>query len=96
MNDEPTGKALTTENRTDWERLQSLPPDAIHAAIGGDPDAHPTDDKFWEMAHVVMPSPKETITIRLDTDLLSWLRKQGRGYQTRINAILRTYMEGHR
>ena len=41
-----------------------------------------------------MPRAKETITIRLDADLLEWLRKQ-KGYQTRINALLRTYMEGN-
>jgi uncharacterized protein (DUF4415 family) len=41
-----------------------------------------------------MPRAKETITIRLDADLLEWLRKQ-KGYQTRINALLRTYMQGN-
>ena len=39
-----------------------------------------------------MPKAKQTITIRLDADLLEWLRKQ-KGYQTRINAVLRTYMQ---
>jgi uncharacterized protein (DUF4415 family) len=41
---------------------------------------------------VVIPAPKQTITIRLDADLLEWLRKQ-KGYQTRINAVLRTFMD---
>jgi uncharacterized protein (DUF4415 family) len=41
-----------------------------------------------------MPKPKETVTIRLDADLLAWFRRE-RGYQTRINAILRTYMAAH-
>jgi len=41
-----------------------------------------------------MPTAKKTITIRLDADLLEWLRSQ-KGYQTRINAVLRTYMEAH-
>jgi uncharacterized protein (DUF4415 family) len=38
-----------------------------------------------------MPRPNETVTMRLDADLLEWFRKE-RGYQTRINAILRAYM----
>jgi uncharacterized protein (DUF4415 family) len=42
-----------------------------------------------------MPRAKQTVTIRLDTDLLGWLRRQ-RGYQTRINAVLRTYMEAQK
>jgi uncharacterized protein (DUF4415 family) len=43
---------------------------------------------------VVWPRPKETVTIRLDAGLLDWLRR-ARGYQTRINAILRAYMKAH-
>jgi uncharacterized protein (DUF4415 family) len=43
----------------------------------------------------MLPRPKQTITIRLDADLLGWLRRQD-GYQTRINAVLRTYMEAHK
>lgn len=57
-----------------------------------DPDMPPTDAAFWQGARVVMPRNKETITIRLDADLLAWLRQE-RGYQTRINAVLRAYME---
>jgi uncharacterized protein (DUF4415 family) len=70
----------------------------VHAAIIEDPDAKPTDEIFWEEARVVMPRRKETVTIRLDADLLEWFRRE-RGYQTRINAILRAYMNaqtGHR
>jgi uncharacterized protein (DUF4415 family) len=43
---------------------------------------------------VVWPPPKVAVTIRLDAELLEWLRQEG-GYQTRINAILRTYMKAH-
>ncbi len=38
---------------------------------------------------------KKQLTIRLDADVLSWLKDQGRGYQSRINAILRAYYEAH-
>ena len=61
-----------------------------HAAVLSDPDGKPTDDDFWRSAQVVMPQPKQTVTMRLDSDLLAWFRRQ-RGYQTRINAILRAY-----
>ena len=46
--------------------------------------------QFWKTAKVVLPTPKEIVTMRLDADLLRWFRRE-RGYQTRINAILRTY-----
>lgn len=65
-----------------------------HAAIVNDPDIHLTDESFWKEARVVMPKRKETVTMRLDADLLAWFRSE-RGHQTRINAILRAYMKAH-
>ena len=64
----------------------------VHAAIVDDPDAKPADEAFGKDALVVMPRRKESVTNRLDADLLQWFRSE-RGYQTRINAILRTYMK---
>ena len=64
----------------------------IRAGIESDPDARVTDEEFWKGATVVFPKPKTVVTMRLDTDLLAWFR-QKRGYQTRINAILRAYMK---
>jgi uncharacterized protein (DUF4415 family) len=66
----------------------------VHAAVSSDPDIRPTDANFWKNARVVMPSRKATITMRLDADLLAWFRTEP-GYQTRINAILRAYMDAH-
>lgn len=43
----------------------------------------------------VLP-PKESLTLRLDADVLKWFRSQGKGYQTQINALLRAYMDAHR
>ena len=74
-----------------WDRLRRMSAAAIRKGIEADPDAHATDEQFWKTAKVVMPTPKEIVTMRLDADLLRWFRRH-RGYQTRINAILRAYM----
>ena len=66
----------------------------IRAGIEADPDARATDDEFWKTAKVVLPVRKAVVTMRLDADVLEWFRQQ-RGYQTRINAILRSYMNAH-
>jgi uncharacterized protein (DUF4415 family) len=98
MNDDTSGTTSRTDPKTDWRRLRSMTDEQVHAAIMEDSDAKPTDEVFWEEARVVMPRRKETVTIRLDADLLEWFRRE-RGYQTRINAILRAYMNaqtGHR
>ena len=80
--------------RSDWKRVRSLSDRQIRRAVGTDPDSRPTNANFWKNARVVLPQAKQTITIRLDSDLLEWLRKQ-KGYQTRINAVLRTYMQAN-
>ena len=79
---------------TDWDRLRRQTPADIRRGILADPDARRTNDAFWKNAKLVMPTPKEIVTMRLDADLLRWFRQQ-RGYQTRINAILRAYMQAH-
>lgn len=47
---------------------------------------------FWDDAEVVWPQPKEAISLRVDQDVLKWFRASGPRYQTRINAVLRSYM----
>ncbi len=54
------------------------------------------DEGFFEKARMVVPPGKKQLTIRLDADVLAWLKAQGKGYQSRINAILRMYYEAHR
>jgi len=81
-----------SENGTDWERLRNLSDEEIHAAALADVDALPTNEEFWKNAKLVMPKTKETITIRLDSDVLQWFKANGKNYQTRINSVLSSYM----
>ena len=50
------------------------------------------DEEFFKNAAWQLPG-KQPVTIRIDTDVLEWFRSQGKGYQTRINQLLRKYME---
>ena len=95
MKERHTGNASAKGGKADWKRLESLSDKEIRSAIEADPEACPTDANFWKKAKVTLPRPKQTVTIRLDAVLLGWLRLQ-KGYQTRINAVLRTYMEAHK
>ena len=54
------------------------------------------DEDFWENAVIEYPEKKKPVTLRLDTDVLEWLKSTGKGYQTRINAILRSFYEAHK
>lgn len=95
-NDAPTGKTSKAKPgaSTDWGKLGHRTDAQIRHGIASDPEVRPTDEEFWKDAKVVWPTRKTVVTMRLDADLLAWFRQQ-RGYQTRINAILRAYMKAH-
>ena len=77
-----------TKGATDFKRLRALPDASIDYS-----DIPRLGKSFWKTARLTMPEPKDRLTIRVDHDVVEWLKKHGRGYQTRINAILRSYME---
>ena len=54
------------------------------------------DESFWQRVELQMPQPKKGIYIRLDTDIIDWLKSKGKGYQTRMNAMLRELMRSEK
>ena len=76
--------------KSDVKRLDAMRDDEIDYS-----EIPALDDAFFRHARVVVPPGKKQLTIRLDADVLSWLKDQGKGYQSRINAILRAYYEAH-
>lgn len=84
---------------TDWEAVDALTNEDIEQAIAEDPDAAPLlDAEFFRTATFVMPGEGEkvAISIRVDPEVLDYFKAQGPGYQTRINAVLRTYVRTQR
>jgi len=47
---------------------------------------------FWDSAELVEPVRKQAISLRIDEDVVDWFRQRGPGYQSRMNAVLRSYM----
>ena len=80
----------TDDSRTDWERLEKMSDADIDFS-----DIPELDADFFRNAKVRMPRTKRAVSIRLDQDVLAWFQEQGRGYQTRMNAVLRAYMQAH-
>jgi uncharacterized protein (DUF4415 family) len=83
------------KGKTDWEALDRLSDKEIAAAVADDPDAAPLDVD-WSDAELNIPPSKKAISIRLDEDVVEFFRQTGSGYQTRINAVLRHFMEHSR
>ena len=78
---------MNTTSKTDWKRLSSMKDQDIDTS-----DIAELDDEFFKQAKITVP-PKQPVTLRLDADVLGWFKSQGQGYQTRINKLLRSYME---
>lgn len=81
----------TLTSRTNWAKLrQKSDKDIDYSEIPA------TDAKFWEEAVVVMPQAKTHLSVRFDKDVVTYFKRDGRGYQSRMNAVLRGYMDGHK
>ena len=84
----------TPKGRTDFTKLRALSEAEIERLANEDKDNPPDDD--WARAVVGVPSLKVPVNAKFDGDVVAWFKAQGRGYQTRMNAVLRHYMETHR
>ena len=83
------------KGKTNWAAIDALTDKEIVEAIRNDPDAVPLDVD-WSKAVLVIPPKKKAISIRVDDDVLDYFKKEGAGYQRRINAVLRFYMQQKR
>jgi uncharacterized protein (DUF4415 family) len=81
------------DRRTDWDRVRSLTDEDIAQAVADDPDAAPILDEAWFAEAAKQLPTKKQITLRLDEDVIEYFRQEGDRYQTRMNAVLRAFME---
>ncbi|MBE9096286.1 BrnA antitoxin family protein [Tychonema sp. LEGE 07203] len=73
-----------------FEELENIPESAIDTS-----DIPELDAIFWEKAQLVTPLTKQAISLRVDSDVLEWFKNQGKGYQSLMNAVLRSYVAHH-
>jgi uncharacterized protein (DUF4415 family) len=81
------------KGKTDWARVDALTDEEVEASIANDPDWAEFNDIDWSDAVLVIPPKKKAISIRVDEDVLDYFKREGDGYQRRINAVLRSYMQ---
>jgi uncharacterized protein (DUF4415 family) len=77
-------------SRKRLEEIQNIPDSDIDTS-----DIPELDDSFWGTAKMVTPIAKKAVSIRLDSDILDWFKGQGKGYQSVINNVLRSYVNHH-
>lgn len=80
------------ETLTNWTKVDALSEEELEASIDIEEEGLPD----WSKAFIGLPPMKKQITLRLDRDIIDWFKSQGPRYQTRMNAVLREYVEAHR
>ena len=78
---------MSTSSKTNYKRISKLSDKDIDYS-----DIPETDEKFWSDAEVLFPTKKTHVSIRLDDDIISWFKQFGRGYQSKINSVLKSYI----
>jgi uncharacterized protein (DUF4415 family) len=92
----PNGHLERRKSETNWARIKALTDKEIDASIANDPDWADFKDIDWSEAVLVIPPKKKAISIRVDEDVLDYFKKHGAGYQRRMNAVLRSFVDQKR
>ncbi|PWU20212.1 MAG: 3-oxoacyl-ACP synthase [Verrucomicrobia bacterium] len=79
---------MQTKSKTNLKKLKRMRDEEIDFS-----DIPAVDPKQFKKMVIRMPAPKPLVSIRLDPEVLDWFKKQGKGYQTRINSVLRGYVK---
>ncbi len=87
-------KHISHKSKTDWDRVDKIRDKNID--FSDNPEVTPEMFAKAVLRNGLKPVGRKTqVTLRIDEDVLSWFKKQGRGYQTRINSLLKAYKEAH-
>jgi len=82
-------KKLSKKDIEELERIRDMKDEDIDYS-----DIPETDEEFWKDAELVYyPKKKKQLSIRLDPEILEWFKLQGKGYQTKINEVLKNYVD---
>ncbi len=90
--DELTAMRERGEGQTDYARLDAMTEEELEASIDHDEEG----EIDWSTVQVGIPGPKQQLTVRFDQDVVEWFKAQGAGYQTRMNAVLRSFVEAQK
>ena len=78
------------------KRFREMSDEEIERRAAADPDAGVVPPGFWDNAKVRLPETKQQITLRLDPEVIRYFKRTGKGYQSRMGAVLRSYVEAKR
>ena len=80
------------KGKTDWQRISALSDEEIEKAVQTDIDTALWTQQMLKDAHLRMPKRKVSVHMYLDQEIIEWFKGGGKGYQSRINAVLKSYI----
>jgi len=80
------------ESRSDFDRVRRKSEAELERDIAADPDFAGIHKNWYKDAQAIVPARKKLLSLRIDSDILEWFKRQGPGYQTRINGVLRAFV----
>jgi uncharacterized protein (DUF4415 family) len=81
------------KSRTDLARVRAKTEEELERDIASDPDWKDGPRDWYKHAEALMPTAKKLLSLRLDADIVAWFKERGPGYQTRMNAVLRAFIQ---
>ena len=94
QNEKQTKKKRSVTMSISKQRLKKL--SALKDSDIDYSDVSKLDAKFWRNAKLIEPATKKAVSIRLDNDILEWFKEQGKGYQSLMNSVLKTFVQAKR
>jgi uncharacterized protein (DUF4415 family) len=95
MSEELEAKRVRVESRTDWNKVDSITDERLERLIAEDEDERDfTPD--WTRAKLVIPEARQSVHLRLDRDTIRFFKAQGKGHITRMQAVLKAYVDAHK
>jgi uncharacterized protein (DUF4415 family) len=83
---------LAGPDQSDWAAFDAMTEEELEASIDFVEEGYPD----WSTLQAGIPGPKKQLTVRYDADIVDWFKAQGDGYQTKMNAVLRSYVNAHK
>lgn len=88
-------KAKRAASRTDLSRVDAITDEELERLVAEDEDEHGILPD-WTQAKLVLPQAKQSVHLRLDREIIAFFKSQGKGHISRMQAVLKAYVDAHR
>lgn len=88
-------RSTLPKGKTQWEKLESMSEEEIESSAKADTENPRWTKNMLNSAKLQMPQKKVSVHMYLDQDIVEWFKSKGKGYQPRINSVLKSYVHKH-